>query len=283
MPPCGLPFRRRIPGATRCVAVVAVVALLSAATVGAQSRTIRVMGNDGLPVPYAAVWLDRARPRIADADGIVTIPENVHGALTVDVARLGYQPVQTPVDVPEHSAELTLTLPRLRVALQAMQIIERANPNVLEQTGFYRRALEHQRTSNGAFFFTPEELERRGLARVTQLFESIPGVTLRRRASGGLVVTSRTGTCTLGVMLDGVGVHPTDDGASAQSMASTSSTRRRTAPAQMDSTAVLVDNLVGPGAILAVEVYPRGSSLPSEMQATATSCGVVAIWTGARR
>lgn len=252
-------------------------------TSAAQTRTIRVMGNDGLPVPYAAVWLDRARPRIADAAGIVTVPENVKGAITVDVARLGYQPVQTPIEIPELSAEFTVTLPRLRIALQPMQIVERANPSVLEQTGFYRRALEQQRTSSGAVFFTPEELERRGPARVTQLFEAIPGVTLRRRAGGGLVVTSRTGTCVLGVMLDGVGVHPTDDGSSAQSMPTPSNTRRRTAPSAMDSTAVVLDNLIGPGAVLAVEVYPRGSSLPPEMQATATSCGVVAIWTGARK
>ena len=138
-----------------------VVAMLAAfvSTSAAQTRTIRVMGNDGLPVPYAAVWLDRARPRIADAAGIVTVPENVKGAITVDVARLGYQPVQTPIEIPELSAEFTVTLPRLRIALQPMQIVERANPSVLEQTGFYRRALEQQRTSSGAVFFTPEELD----------------------------------------------------------------------------------------------------------------------------
>ncbi len=273
---------RRTPFA-RLHHLVALIAWWCALPLAAQSRTIRVMGNDGLPVAHAAVWLDRARPRIADADGIVTIPENIRGAVTADIARLGYAPLSAPITVPNESIEITLTLPRLRIALQAMQIVERANPNVLEQTGFYRRALDNQRSSSGAVFFTPEELEQRGPARVTQLFESIPGLALRRRAAGGLVLTSRTGSCALGVVLDGVGMRPVDDGASAQSITNPNGRQRRSTAPQADSAAVLIDNLVGAGAVLAVEVYPRGSSIPSEMQATATSCGVVAIWTGARR
>ena len=46
---------------------------------------------------------------------------------------------------------------------------------------------------------------------------------------------------------------------------------------------VSLDELVDANSVAAIEVYAHGGNIPQEMQQSDWQCGVIAIWTGARR
>jgi hypothetical protein len=55
-------------------------------------------------------------------------------------------------------------------------------------------------------------------------------------------------------------------------------------PPPRDEQFVLLDDLLGVNEVAAIEVYPRGATLPPSLPATAdASCGLIAIWTGGRK
>jgi hypothetical protein len=50
-----------------------------------------------------------------------------------------------------------------------------------------------------------------------------------------------------------------------------------------DEQFVLLDNLLSVNAVAAVEVYPRGASIPPSLPTADASCGLIAFWTGGRK
>jgi hypothetical protein len=50
-----------------------------------------------------------------------------------------------------------------------------------------------------------------------------------------------------------------------------------------DDQFVLLDNLLSPTEVAAVEVYPRGASIPPSLPTVDASCGLIAFWTGGRK
>ena len=55
-------------------------------------------------------------------------------------------------------------------------------------------------------------------------------------------------------------------------------------PPPDDGQFVLLDNLLGVNEVAAVEVYPRGATIPPSLpSASDASCGLIAFWTGGRK
>ena len=50
-----------------------------------------------------------------------------------------------------------------------------------------------------------------------------------------------------------------------------------------DDQFVLLDNLVSVNEVSAIEVYPRGASIPPSLPTVDASCGLVEFWTGGRK
>jgi hypothetical protein len=103
-----------------------------------------------------------------------------------------------------------------------------------------------------------------------------------------------SGSCQMTVLIDGHRVCPEngcDVGPPSSSQAAAGSSnppsrRARAAAAAGQSTDaqyVIIDNLVSETDVVAIEVYPRGATIPPSLLAVDASCGLVAFWTGGRK
>lgn len=280
-------------------AVLVLVAVLGGALMApfpaafAQQRVIRVVGEDGQPVLYANVTLTGERPRITDERGEVEIGTSARGPLAVDVRRLGYEPWFGTLMFGDTLLRAQVTLRPLSRRMFTVKVTDsvRSVPSYLR--GFYERMLARQRGIGNGTYLTPEEVERRNVSMASALLQGLNGVSLQRTASGKIVAMNSGGTCQMTVLIDGRRACP-DGGCSGGSATRPSAPsapagaprRGRTfvaAPSPGDDQYVLLDNLVGATEVAAVEVYPRGASIPPSLPADDTSCGLVAFWTGGRR
>lgn len=280
----------RRPSRSRSPAVVLWAGLLVPWSVCfAQQRVIRVMGDDGLPVAFANVTLDGERPRITDEKGVVEAGASPRPKLTLDVRRLGYEPWYGTLSLADTSTVAVVTLHRLSRRMFTVTVTDssRGVPSYLR--GFYERMLARQRGIGNGVFLTPEEVEKHNANMASALLQGLNGVSLQRTATGKTVAMSAGGTCQMTVLIDGRRVCPDAgcDGGIARDQPPAASSRRTRAvaiaPAPRDDQFVLLDNLVGGNEVAAVEVYPRGASIPPSLPTTDASCGLVAFWTGGRR
>ena len=157
--------------------------------------------------------------------------------------------------------------------------------------------LDHQRGIGSGFFITPEDIDRRNIGISTSLLQGLNGVSLGRTATGKTYATNSSGSCVMSVLVDGHHVCPARgcDGTTLPSNSGTTappagtpsrrtSTRAPTyVPPPTDEQYVLIDNVITPSEIAAVEVYPRGAAVPLSLPTPDNSCGTIAIWTGGRK
>jgi hypothetical protein len=68
------------------------VALTFSSALGAQALTLRIVGPDSEPVPFAWVSTNGAAAQIADAAGTLHLNLPANKTLAVEVRRIGYQP-----------------------------------------------------------------------------------------------------------------------------------------------------------------------------------------------
>ena len=254
----------------------------------AQDSRVRVAVKDdiGTAVAYALVTLGNGRPVIADSLGVVDFKAKSDDSVRVLVRRIGFKEFVGWTRRGEGSV-YPVTLPRIAATLEAVTISASRNTQ-LEQRGFYDRV---DRVRNGAIvgeFITPEELELRGAPSVSRIlggsqYARIGYTTPRGR--GRLAVIQGRGGCMMTILLDGQKVSGTlqDDEEMSQTPSSIVSggTRSSGGGGGGDS----IDDVVNGLSIAAIEVYPSTANAPFELQRLAArgSCGIVAIWTGARR
>jgi hypothetical protein len=283
---------RRLPTAVLLAAMLGGFVLTPGATASAQQRVIRVAGDDGQPVAFANVTLTGERPRITDERGEVEIGISARGPLAVEVRRLGFEPWFGTLSFGDTVLRAQVTLRRISRRLFAVKVTDsvRNVPSYLR--GFYERLLARQRGIGSGVYLTPEEVERHNVAVASALLQGLNGVSLQRTATGKTIAMSSSGTCQMTVLIDGRRACP-DAGcgglpqAPSASDASNASPRRGRAivvpPPPKDDQFVLLDNLVGASEIAAVEVYPRGASIPPSLPTNDASCGLIAFWTGGRK
>jgi hypothetical protein len=269
---------------------------LSVSTSYAQQRVVRVVGDDGQPVSYANVTLTGERPKITNERGDVEIGSAARASLTVDVRRLGYEPWFGTVTMGDTVTTATVTLHRISRRLFTVKITDTARVVPTFLRGFYERMLARQRGIGSGIYLTPEEVDKRSTNMATSLLQGLNGVSLQHTSTGKIIVMNANGSCQMTVLIDGHRVcaeDGCDGGAKAPPpppvATPTGSPSRRNGRTVVprgqtpDADFVLVDNLVSVNEIAAIEVYPRGATIPPSLPSVDATCGLVAFWTGGRK
>ncbi len=262
-----------------------------------QQRTVRVVGDDGEPVAFANVTLAGERPQITNEKGEVAVGTAARPGLNADVRRLGYEPWYGPLALSDTLMTAQVTLHRISRRMFTVKITDssRVAPSYLR--GFYERMLGRQRGIGSGIYFTPEEVDRHNAGVPSSLLNGINGVSMHRVSSGKNVAMNSDGSCQMTVLVDGHRICP-EGGCSNGSlrppapralpplngrnspMATTRGSSRATSG---DDQVVAIDDVINANEIAAIEVYPRGASVPPSLPTVDASCGLVAFWTGGRK
>lgn len=209
------------------------------------------------------------------------------GEYLVSARRIGYQPwTAGPVKV-EADGDMVFEfrLRRLPAMLGATQVIARSTQRNLELAGFYDR----QRADFG-HFITPEAIERRKPARITDLLLGVPGVRLVSVSSGsagGLHVQLRAGNLSPGgvckprVYVDGIIFARGDARPISDDDPNPATERYIEEQLQRMDHGLSLDDIGPPSDIAAIEIYRTASQVPVQFGGASieTSCGVIVIWT----
>lgn len=262
-----------------------------------QERVLHVMGDDGQPVAFANVTFTGERPRITNEKGEIPVSaaRGARDTLMVDVRRLGYEPWYGRLALADTAVNAQVTLHRISRRMFTVTVTDSSYGVPAYLRGFYERMLARQRGIGTGVYLTPEEVDRRNATQTTALLQGVNGVALQRSATGKIIAMSSGGSCQMTVLIDGHRVCPPggcDAGSSSSSSSSppaaSGQSRRgravapRTSP--RDEQFVPLDDLLGPNEIAAIEVYPRGATIPPSLPSLSdASCGLIAIWTGGRK
>ena len=263
---------------------------------------IRVTSPDGKPVAYALVTLPKEPSRVTDENGLVPFPSLPNKAMNVEVRRLGYTPFSGPLAASDASI---LTIAIAPIKSQAGQFDVEAGTGPLTLDGFYKRLLKKQNSTGSGFFFAPEDIDKRNPIDLGVLVRDVSGVRLERAVDGGFVATASGGGCQIPLMVDGQLVRlPGESGGTSRSAlppdeklkpvnaddpsragmeTGTSSGFQRKSAGFADSNSVKIDQVAAMPSVFAVEAYPRGTTLPVDLQRGDKSCGLIVIWTGSRK
>lgn len=210
---------------------------------------------------------DRIRRRTtADEEGRFVLMRLDPGPFTLRASHPSFVRTQTPRWWVESGDVLTVTIhmhPEV-VPLAPLEVTARARTRSPVLSGFYDRL---QRRTTGSFI-TRDEIEDRNPARVTDLLETLPGVTLDHAQGGSArtVVMARS--------LPGFGRPPGARG-------------DHSCPVQIYVDGMLAtrggaaspDELASPLDLEGVEVYRGLAGVPAEFLTPEARCGVIALWT----
>jgi hypothetical protein len=259
--------------------VSAVLIAILPVIAGAQTTTLKVIGSDSAPVPYAWVSVQGGVANITNERGEVSLGAAKHKTLTVEVRRIGYQPWYGTLELADTAAVLTVTLPRIVQQLEGVTVTGEQVKSRLELGGFYDRRLMRQKGLLSATFIGPEEIEKRHPTRTSDLLFGLNGVSIVRGNSGEMYAKGIGGICFMAVMLDGNRLCP--DGGCKMGGSSGPSLGQRSGGGGVPGPDL--NRYVDASEVAAIEVYARGGNMPISLQTSDNSCGVIAIWTGARR
>ncbi len=246
----------------------------------------------GQPIPYGIVTLlpeegKGGRVTITDERGHWSFQIPGPGAYYVAARRIGYQPwISGPVAIKENDdLESVFHLRPLPVMLDPVEVSGAAVRTYLELTGFYER-----QKSNFGQFITPEQIEKRRAARVTDLLTSLPGVQLVSLTSGsagprfvqlrGGTLSRARGLCRPRVFVDGL-MWARGDSRPARTGEEDAVEAAIDERLQRVDQSLSLDDIGPPSTIAAIEVYRSAAQVPVQFGGTSveTLCGVIVIWT----
>ena len=220
-----------------------------AATTPAYQVTGTVKDSAGAPVPEAEVTvIERAtlrRPVGTDAQGRFELRDVPAGRLTVRVRRLGYQP--RTVDVLLGATAPTTFLEIIVTPAPAQLEEVRVHPNPV---GRLREFYDH-RQQRGSFarFLELADIRRIAPTSASELFRSVPGITIRAATTGGNTIRIRG--CQPTVWVDGQRIRGAE-----------------------------LDDVVQPSDIGGIEFYPSSAGIPPQyLDPSNRLCGLILVWT----
>jgi hypothetical protein len=249
-----------------------------------QSSKIRVVSTEGAAIPYAWVSVQGSQALVTDENGEVALGTVHHKTFTVEVRRIGYAPWMGPVVFPDTAAVIGVSLARVAQQLGSVTVMGEHIKNQLALTGFYDRVLMRQKGVLSATFVGPEEIEQRHAARFSDLLEGRLGVALMHTSDNKVIARGIGGMCFMTILLDGNRVCP-PAGCNIEPSSAFSANRAGDPAVQAQAKDAKVDlnQYIDVNDVAAIEIYARGGNMPVSLQAADNSCGVIAIWTGARR
>lgn len=223
----------------------------------ASAQTVRFRVTDDIdeaPVPSALVTLltDRALWH-ADASGVLIVHPQHAGPNVFTIRRIGYQPVTTTLEVPEHDMLKVHVV--MHHAAQALDTVNVSAPGVQEQISIFDR---RRATSIGGRFITLADIERRNPYETLDLFKNQLGLRVVQPTNGDAVILSAR---TQGLMGAACRMRIGVDGA-------------------VFGTEFDVND-IGPKEIYGIEIYAGPSTIPAEYLSAAanSNCGLIMIWT----
>ena len=244
---------------------------------GVSSLTIvaRVsVDRDERALPGILVSVDGARAGIVrtDASGKARFNDRPLGSYVVRVMATGYAPV-------EERIELTMPgefeLPLLLVAAPDAQLL----PTVVRTA---RRSpapgLDARRATGRGHVFDRVAIDSLAPRLTSDLLRRVPSVRLVGSGGGFVPRTRRSsgmGDCPMSIYLDGVQIDDERGVPPAPPIGQSARGGRAAPPSVIDGIAVDL--------LEAVEVYVGASEIPSQFNQAGGSCGVIALWTRARR
>ena len=222
---------------------------------------------------------------VSDAGGHWRLDAPRPGVYYVGARRLGYRPLMSAAATLQGGAEWNpvFHLQAVPVTLDQVSAHAVAVRRNLELQGFFER-----QQGNFGHFLTPEAIERRQAARITDLLTPIPGVQLVAGGGGSvgpaqlaLRGSSLTGgaLCRPRVFVDGL-MYARGDSRPARVRGSDATERAEDLERRMDQ-ALSLDDIGHPSTIAAIEVYRSATQVPAQFGGTSveTLCGVIVIWT----
>ncbi len=215
--------------------------------------------DNGSPLAGARVQLDGGRGgTLTDGRGRFMLDELAAGWHMIGFSQFGYATRSDSIEVVQgRVTNVQASLSVDPVQLAPLEIVVERREVALQKTGFYERQSE-----GFGEFIDREDIELRGPAEMTDMFQGIPGVLVHADGIDKSIVlrSGRIGDldgnyCYPRVYLDDILVHRGGD-----------------EPAG-------IDHLLTPGVVAGVEIYPSTAGMPAQYTSTGASCGVVVIWT----
>lgn len=216
----------------------------------------RVVDAGGVPLSYANVQFRGGRRMVADDSGRFQFPYTADGAASLLVRRIGFEPAEVTLPARPDTA-LRVVLAAIPMQLKAVTVTASSAFRSLDTYGFYARMRDAERGINHGYFITPEDIDQRKPYATTQMADGFPTVRVRRspfNAMKDVIVGSRD--CRMTVYLDNVRI-----------------------TGRLSGNDDYVNELIPPGDLAAMEIYPRSVGAPPQYQALNGTCGVVLVWT----
>lgn len=207
----------------------------------------KVTNAGGVPVSGASVSVQGSPSSTSTgSDGKFTLTGVLPGTQSVLVRRVGYSPVELPLDVTAlRTNELTVRLGTYTPMLSSVNVKAKADP--LAATGFERR-----RKMGMGKYMDYEDIKKAQPTYTSDILRRIPGLYVTGSGPSATVVTTRSQGC-VAFNIDGNPVS-SDAGQS-------------------------IDDIVGAQDIVAVEFY-QPVDVPMELSAGSnTGCALLMIWT----
>ncbi|MBW7932276.1 MAG: hypothetical protein H3C62_01430 [Gemmatimonadaceae bacterium] len=247
------------------------LSLLATNAVAQEQRIVVVVADQyARPVPFALVSVKSGIPVVADDSGRALVHVPALDSLRIVARRIGYAPFDGWVRRERAAATYRITLSMIARQLDTVAVsAERSGP--LERAGFYDRLRRTQRGAYAGRFITPEELTLRNPVQLTQMFYGETMVRPQPAGRGRSILRGRNPKCAMNILLDGMPLQGTKED---------DINKQRSSAASM-----FLDDLIPATTVAAIEIYGSAVNAPAELQgiATANGCGIIAIWTGARR
>jgi hypothetical protein len=228
---------------------------------GSGSVRGRVLGSDARPIAGARVALLAGVGEVrTDSRGAFRLTEVPEGTQMIEARALGYLPAQEVVDVVAFREPVVdFYLVDLRaVALDTVRVAAVRHLEASARAGFERR-----RRAGAGYFLDESQIDTMRVFAFRDIVRGIPGIRFVRgtrsddtwREHIEFSFGGRSAPCLPSIYLDGALL----------------------LPGKID-----LDVIIHPSTVRRVEVYHRGTSIPAEF-ASASQCGVLAVWTGPRR
>jgi hypothetical protein len=205
-----------------------------------------VVGADGKPLEGAQVYLVGAAVGArADSRGIFHLSGLPAGTQTVEIRQLSYSPKRYTVDLsPSRESRLNAVMDAKAQVLGTVTVEGKQTSDI---PGFDARAKRGLGT-----FLNHDEIEKRQSVLTTDLFRTIPGLTVGFDGNNYVVQSARGQGCQVQWYLDG---------------------------SPFDNSDNSLDQMIRPDDIEAVEVYKSPSEVPVQFQGQNGSCGTILLWT----
>ena len=215
--------------------------------------------STGDPLGGARVQLDGGLGgTLTDGRGRFMMEELAPGWHTIGFSQFGYATRTDSIEVVAgRVTNVQASLSVDPVQLSPLEVVVERREVALQKTGFYERQSE-----GFGEFIDREDIELRGPAEMTDMFQGLPGVLVHSQGIDKSIVlrSGRIGDlegnfCYPRVYLDDILIHRGGEEAAG------------------------IDHLLTPGVVAGVEIYPSTAGMPAQYSSTGASCGVIVIWT----